>query len=335
MDAGGGKAKTICPHKGPLVRKLYECYASGEHSLRSLVDEAHTIGLKSFRGGRVTKTCVEWMLANPFYIGLIHIKTRNESYQGIHDPLIPASLFQRVQERKKGRSFKKITKHDNIYRCMFLCGKCSTTYCGERQKGHVYYRCHTKGCTRGTVREEVIDQAVGAALLGVEISEEQAKWVQSRLGQWGDRIQKIETNTSNAMQLGKVKRKQEQLLDAYLEGLINKTTFQERKAQFLIQETELSQTVETQLDSKQLQHHIGSLLELLKSLYLTYSMAKSAEKRQMLEILYSNRSITDKNVELEPKNWIKTATNLVTVLCGAHSYDKQGSSACQQYKDQN
>lgn len=37
LDNGGGKPKTPCPVKGPLIKRLFTLYASGSHSLRSLL----------------------------------------------------------------------------------------------------------------------------------------------------------------------------------------------------------------------------------------------------------------------------------------------------------
>jgi len=322
LDTGGGNPKTICPDKGPKVKLLLECYASGEHSINSLVKEAHRIGLKSSRGGKVNKSAIEYILKNPFYIGLIFIKSRNETFDGIHKPLITPRLFKQITTIRESKAGKKVTKHDRTYRRMFTCGFCRIGYIGEVQKGLIYYRCHTKGCTKGGIREEALNSAVNAQLLGFKFSKLQEARLRQTIQRWGDDILKTESSHSNEMQLGKLKNKQDQLLDAFLDKLIDKKTFEDRKEQFLIQEKELSNLKQKQLSKDEIGTHIEQMFELLKNLYLTYSLANSREKRQILQIFFSNRTITGKNVELEPKDWHRQPINMLGVQFGPHSQDK-------------
>ena len=46
---------------------------------------------------------VSTILNNPFYCGLIRIKKTGETFAGIHQSLIPASLFKRVQDRSRNQ----------------------------------------------------------------------------------------------------------------------------------------------------------------------------------------------------------------------------------------
>lgn len=321
LDTGKGNAKSICPDRGAKVRKLFKLYATGEHSLLSLVDVAQCIGLKSSKGGKVTKTCIERMLKNPFYIGLMYVWSRKETYNGIHEPLISTELYEQVQEVRRGKSVKKVTKHDYTYRRMFHCRRCARTYSAERQKGLVYYRCHTKGCTQGGLREESLDAEISKALKGLMITGENVLALNQLVTTWTDGVLKTESCPSNSIELGRIKRQQEKLLDALLDGLIDKPTFETRKAQLQFSEQAIVEKQSITLSKEEIATHAADLFELLKNLYFTYSMANSAEKRQMLKILFSNREIDGKNIELEPKNWTRKATNLVTDLLGAHIED--------------
>jgi len=55
--------------------------------------------------------------ANPFYIGVIRIKASGESYDGVHQPLIPKSLFDRVQDVLDGSLLR------DLGRIIFFFGK--------------------------------------------------------------------------------------------------------------------------------------------------------------------------------------------------------------------
>lgn len=102
LDHGGGKLKTADPERAPLVQEMFRLYASGSHSLRSLKVEMTRLGLTNDRGRPPSKPLIEKTLANPFYCGIIRIKTTGQTYQGGHVPLINAAMFERVQAVKTG-----------------------------------------------------------------------------------------------------------------------------------------------------------------------------------------------------------------------------------------
>ncbi|WP_298362535.1 recombinase family protein [uncultured Litoreibacter sp.] len=321
LDNGSGKLKTVCPTKGPLVRLLFEEYGRGDHSLLSLVNRAEALGLKSFRGGKVSKTCIEKMLANPFYVGLMHLRRRGETFPGKHEPLISTELFSRVQQVRSGKATKKVTKHNHTYRRSLKCGKCRRTYRAETQKGRVYYRCHTNGCTKGTVREDRLEHELGKILRKVELTACQTRDLRDYVGRWRDHMRKLTCDDTIDLKQGKVRRKREQLLDALLDNLIDKTTYQERNAHLLIQERELSEQKEKQASQQDLSHSLDDLVELLQNLYHTHTLANASEKRQLLEILFANLTITDKKLGFSTQNWMRKAAELATILSGAHCKD--------------
>jgi len=114
LDNGGGRVKTICQIKGPKVRHLFEVYASGEHSLWSLVDEAKKIGLTSHGNAKIGKTTIENMISNPFYVGLMRVSRQQKTYQGVIEYWKPNTLTPRLW--KRARSLAR--KHSYWMRCL-------------------------------------------------------------------------------------------------------------------------------------------------------------------------------------------------------------------------
>lgn len=172
VDNGGGKPKTIDPFRGPLIRQLFELYASGQHSINSLRVEMPKRGLVSRGGKPLSKRGIETVLSNPFYCGLMRIKTTGALYEGIHEPLISARLFETVRDVKAGKSGKKVTKHNHLFRGLFRCQRCAAAMTPERQKGYVYYRCHTSTCATKCVNETAVDQAIRTMLTLNQISDD-------------------------------------------------------------------------------------------------------------------------------------------------------------------
>ncbi|WP_120631825.1 recombinase family protein [Ruegeria sp. EL01] len=160
LDQGGGKPKIPCPKTAPLIKLLFELYASRQYSYTALLEEMHRRGLRNRRGGRLSLCGLGNILQNPFYIGLNYIKSTDQIYEGIHEPIVSTRIWKRVQDIRTGRSGPKITRHNHLFQGLFRCAQCGNPLVPELQKERVYYRCKRKGCLTKTVREDVLEQAI-------------------------------------------------------------------------------------------------------------------------------------------------------------------------------
>lgn len=124
-----------------FVRQAFELFSTGRYSLRKLTEKLYQDGYyyKSDRP-KITQCTLESMLKNVIYIGMM--ACNGVIYQGKHPAIISKELFYKVQEafQKAGKS--KVRKNfDFLYPGMAKCGQCGYAFCGERQKGNIYYRC--------------------------------------------------------------------------------------------------------------------------------------------------------------------------------------------------
>jgi hypothetical protein len=325
VDNGGGEIKTICPKVGPLVKRLFELYASGEHSLNSLVVEANAIGLRNTKGGLIGKTVIENLLANPFYIGLIHMKKRNKIYQGKHTPLISTYLFESVAQVRAGKYEKKKIKHQFTFRRLFKCDECKKAIIGERQKHWVYYRCHTARCPSVTFREEEVAGQISSSMLDLCLSKTATQYMRHAITRWGNTHTHRDNSGLLEIEKQKIEAKKEQLLDAFLDQTIDKETYNQRHGGLLVQECGITERQKNLSTQASLPARAENTLELFKNLYVTYSLANSGEKRQLVEILYANRFVRGKNLGLEPREWVIEARNALTVLFGPPEPDTKRS----------
>lgn len=154
---------------GPLIKELFSLYLTGEHSIRSLHATMVARGLTSARGNPVSKHTVELILSNPFYCGLMRNGRTGEIFEGKHEPMISIAGFDRIQDIKAGRFTKKATRRCHAYRRLFCCARCGKALTGERQKGHVYYRCHTPDCIPASLREDIVDRALHDLMTGLAL----------------------------------------------------------------------------------------------------------------------------------------------------------------------
>lgn len=314
---GGGKPKTPDPEKAQQVRRLFELYASGQHSIHSLRKEMERLGLRNSRGKPVSKTGIETILNNPFYCGLIRIKRTGAVYEGVHEPLISPTLFDRVQEIKANKSGKKVTRHNHTYRGLFRCGNCAGAMIAEHQKGHVYYRCHEPSCPTRCVREEAIEEEVRQVLTRIRLSDEHIRFLTEEIEAWCAKNDGNDDEKAIALQLADLKGRLERLTDALIDRLIEKEVFDRRNQALLLEKAKLEAAAREIADKRLDPGQVRQFLELIKNLAVTYLFAEPAEKREIVEIATSNRRVSLKNVYLEPANWLATAEQAIAVLCGA------------------
>ena len=303
LDHGKGQVKTIDPVKGPLVRKAFELYGTARYNLETLGEELHRLGLRNHNGGKVSRTGFSTLLNNPFYIGLIRIRRTNENFVGIHEPIIGKALFDRVHGVLTGKVNTRTQRHDFLFRRMLSCATCRYSLIGEQQKGHVYYRCHSKPCRPTSVREEIVVTEVGRLLQLLCFSAKEREYFKARIANmretWAG--QQEEEIRSMKLRLDQIKDRLNRLTDAYLDRALDKTMFEERKSALLLDQ----KTIEENLTNLSRQGGRGpdrleKFLELAGNASLSHELALPEEKREMVNILTSNRQVEGKKVELKP-----------------------------------
>jgi site-specific DNA recombinase len=299
LDCGGGKPKVPDPLRAPFIRQAFERYATGTVGLHALADEMYERGLRNRAGNKVTVSRLSEMLNRKFYMGIILMKGTKTTYQGIHEPIVPVSLFERVQDVLQGKLSARPLRHEFVFRKMIKCASCSYSLIGELQKGHVYYRCHTRGCPRSIIRQEAFEEALVSlfARVTLEGSEVLALLAEARVlaTEWGREIEK----RKQALELSKryVTDRLSRLTDALLDGLIDKSLFEEKK-EALVKERMSMQNGEEELSSLEMLSRVQHFLELAKTLKASYEFGDQAEKRQLLEKTTSNRIVRGKNPEI-------------------------------------
>jgi site-specific DNA recombinase len=316
QNNGKGKVKTIDPVKGPLVKRLFELYASGQHSLHSLVPISHTLGLRNNRGNLITKSGVEKILQNPFYCGLMRVKTMHMTYRGSHEPLISASLFETVQAVRAGKSGKKITKHLHTYRGLFACGVCGSAMIAEVQKGYVYYRCHTSGCDTKTIREEQLEGSIASTLHHASLDAVSEDITDECMAVWFEAHLKADDTAPLRLRLAQVEERLERLMDALIDRLIDGESYAERKHALLIEQVSLEEKLNAASSRSNDPEHLRAFLELMKTLPQLYEAAEKDEKRQIVELATSNRTVCGRNVCVEPADWLMVEPKAVAVSEG-------------------
>lgn len=296
-NTGKGKHKSIDPVQGPLVKKAFELYATKKYTLHTLRDHMHKLGLRNARGGRMEVSSLSHMLNNQFYIGILSVK--GQTFMSGHEPIITPALFKQVRAILRGSVNQRIRKHDFQFSKMLTCAACGYRLIAEKQKGKVYYRCHTKGCVTKGVLETSVETHLVKALSTAQLYPEEADTLEEIIKEDEELTAARQQQLLMTLRLRKsqLQHKLNRLTDTFIDGEIEKEMYAPRKEKLLMEIRE-AETSEQKIE------HNGSLIygkarrniELAKSLVASYESGISEERKELIGIVTSNLSVEGKKL---------------------------------------
>jgi hypothetical protein len=260
----------------------------------ALTEELYRLGLRNYADSKVSVNGLSTILNNPFYMGLIRIKKTGQIFEGKHEPLIQKRVFDDVQDVIAGRLNKRPNLHEFLFRKIVKCNLCGYAMIGELQKGHVYYRCHTSTCPTMGIREEAIEETVLQRIQNLRFSaaekEYLAEAVRKLKADW-IAIKERQLSTLDVRRQN-VAERLTTLTDAYLDHMIDKDTFEERKTSLLFERHEIDdQIADLKSGKRSVPDELQRFLELAGNTYLLYKSGALEKKRQLLKISTSNLAV--------------------------------------------
>ena len=154
----GHKTHIIDETTAPLVRRMFELYATGNYSINALVDIMNKEGLRK-NGKKVGKSRMHEQMRDPFYYG--KNRWKGEISNGLHEPLISKELFDAVQVKLDRKTDSpQYKKHLPVFKAKVKCEECSGIIAWEIQKGHWYGHCnHHRQCSQNKyIRQEAVEE---------------------------------------------------------------------------------------------------------------------------------------------------------------------------------
>jgi len=232
--------------RAPLVRRMFETYATGDYSGADMKRMVKEWGLVGVRDKPLSLSRVHSILANPFYIGIFRFS--GEVYEGKHPPLITRELFKRVQavRQRRGRR-RRPKKHPFPLRGLIQCHECGCMVTATKKKGHTYYHCgHRRGpCPTKTMREEALAELLRESIRRASIPEDWADRMLAEVETWkrDEEAKQAEVVAGQKAELDQMQERLDRLLDAYIEGILDKDEFAARKEQYVNRKAELTDSV--------------------------------------------------------------------------------------------
>ena len=326
----GSDNKPIDPERAPIVKRIFELYATGEWSLFQLAKWANKQGLttKPIRRKRtkdemlsgletaeiekvsrpVNNKTIENILNNPFYIGKLKIGRKNKSYiNGKHQAIIDTSLFNKVQETLKSKNvcIHYIDKSFFTYRNIIKCS-CGRSYSPYQKKGINYYysRC-LDGCTNKdkNINEKEIDEIVIKLLEDISFTNEEIIEIEARASLELDSIsskrEKEFDDLNNERKriyadLNYLTKNKISLLRAGTMG-IEEISNEEKKLNQQIELIENKTNAHKDAANEMLKYVI-TFSELVKMANIYYKNALDTEKHEIATQVFSELTIVDRKL---------------------------------------
>ncbi len=187
---------SIVPSEAVVVQEIFERYVRGE--LPSvIVKDLNRRGIRTLEGAIWRTNRLNQIVSNVFYTGNTllqklyvpnhldkkQVKNKGELPQyyieNSHEPIVSMDVFQKVQEIKAQRRYKKKPDTKHVFSGKIICGICGANFNRKHDRGKHKWQCCTyrrdgvKGCNSKQIPEETL-QKVSATLLGLSSFDESA-----------------------------------------------------------------------------------------------------------------------------------------------------------------
>ncbi len=289
----GRKIHVIDEEKAPLVKKMFELYATGNYSLKRLSEIMYKEGLRSNYGHKVPKSRIHELLKDPFYIG--KIKWNGETYEGQHKPLIEKETFKKVQKLLKSKTTPKYNKHLFLFTGLIKCKECGGVITWEIAKGkYIYGHCnHYRNCSQQTwAKESEVQKQLLPAFENLQIkSPRLAEWIRKALKE--SHKDEIEYHSSALNELNQkynqIQQRLDKLYDDKLDGNITEEFYNRKFQQYTEEKEKILEAIERHSQASNKYFELGiNIYELSQKAREIYLKASLEQKRQLISLVFTN-----------------------------------------------
>lgn len=300
------------PYHGPIIKELFEKYATGSYSIIQLQKWLSTKNITTKRGTHLGHSVINNILKNPFYYGLI--RWHGEEKTGKHSPLIGKNLFDTCQYViAKHRDFVLRNRaHDFLLRGFIICAECGQRYTAEwhvnekkfkSRGGKIgYYHCQKRGknnCPAPYVEVDELEKQVSKEFKNMQFSESFINMVLQKAREHVDNNRKIATSRRQSMinQRTSYELRRNKLEDALLDNIIGRETYIRKHSEIQnkirlidiqISEIENSCNFDMKL--------VEEVLAFTRDIYSTYQMAPPHLKKHYLRFFYQRFEVRNKKI---------------------------------------
>jgi DNA invertase Pin-like site-specific DNA recombinase len=293
----GHKIPVIDEKVAPLIRRMFELYATGNYSIKKLVEIMYQEGLRTRGGNKLVKSRIGDLLSNPFYYGVI--EWNGKIYPAKHEPLISKELFDRVQLILKRKATPKYRKHFPLFKGLIRCDECEGLITWETHKGHWYGHCnHYRKCSqKGCIRQEKVEEQIIPYLEKLTIKNERlAEWIKKALKESHRDEIEYHNNCINELKqrYEKIQKRLSLLYDDKLDGKISSDFYEQKFREYAKEKEEIISSIEKHSNAQNKYFELGiNILELSQKAKEIYLKASEEQKRMLLNLVFSKLTLNN------------------------------------------
>lgn len=314
----------IDPERGPLVKQLFELYATGGYSITTIWQKITEKGLRGLNDKKLSRSNVENILKDPFYYGVAFYKKYNLHRPHKYACLIEKELFDKCQEIRMQRRklpAKMAVADKYIFKGILSCKNCGCSITGEYHKkksGKEYniYSCTNakRICKREYVNETDLLKPIYEVLEQFEsISEETQTTLVNELRKETEAEVVFHKSQIDRIhnEYERTKERDNNLLEAWLDKSITKDVYDKKHEEY---------NDKLQLLNIELDEHTKADYDYQTTVAIVLSVARRAkqifvgsepeEKRAFLHYLLQNPTVNKRTLDFT----LRSPFNLVLEL---------------------
>lgn len=317
------KTLILDAEKAAFIRKMFEMYATGNYSVKTLRAEINKQGLKSRYEMTLSPSMIYKILKDKFYIGIM--TSKGKEYPHKYDTIVPKSLFDSVQDVLASYNKKtiKYAAKPFVMRGIIHCAKCGCTATPELKKGqYVYYSCsnYKGGCKRKWVREERLLEPIKEVFRNIQLPQDRVNKVVAALKELNETKNQFHDKAVSQLQAeyNKIQQNTDRLLDLLVDNSITREIYDKKLNEYKEKQYEINIQMEEYTRADQNYHIAASTVFSLANRALEiFESSEVDEKRQLLNFLLQNCRLQDEKLLFElrsPFNFILENAHQPTVL---------------------
>lgn len=315
-----GKATlTLDQARAPLIRRIFEEYATGAYSINEMATRAKAWGLKNKtkKTPPLAPSQIHTLLQNPFYCGKMRVN--GQLYSHYYEIIITPELFQQCEDVRLGRNNRqavKATKHPFIFRGLVTCAVSGRKVTGDLKKGkYVYLICRDPQNPEKKlfVSESHALNQIESVFKSIHLPESLAEALCEHLKKSHD--SEIDYHEQAIISLEKenaqIQRKQDALLDLLLEQRITQDVYDTKQQELKTRQYQIHQELGA--------HHaaddsyrvtVSSLISLVSRAYQLFQSSKNEQKRRLINFMFSNLQLRGETLEYALRPPLHLMTNV-------------------------
>jgi site-specific DNA recombinase len=318
------------PDTAHYIQKMFELYATGQHSTLTLMKEMVKLGLRSKLGKKLSLSMIDKILNDTFYYGVAYSRTKKIYWDHKYKPIITKELFDRGQKIRQSWNKKpfKYASKPYIFRGLVRCKKCGCSMSPETAKGKfVYYSCTNARKDLCDTKVYVPEKAFLEPIYGVlrafqGIPQERIDKVVEGLKQSTEAKTLYNRNSIEALdkEYALVQVKIDKIMDLLIDSSITKVDYDKKLKELKEKQYDLNIQKEEHTKADENYYITAStVFNLAKNALKLFESSEIAEKRSILNYLLQNCVANGKKLEFSlrsPFNEILNTSQIISKLRG-------------------